>query len=141
MKYLFNNFYNYVHCKDGTKTRNYEIDIDKYVGVQYVAYNKEYDAERLDAHDYDKKDDEIDKIEKHFEINIHVYTHDEPDVLQIDRRSICNYKDTLNLMRYNNHFMYIKDLNQIRHCYKCKKCSKIFKTWKHVIDMKRTVMN
>ena len=33
----------------------------------------------------------------------------------------------LNLMRYNIHFMYIKDLKQIRHSYKCKKCCKIFK--------------
>ena len=30
-------------------------------------------------------------------------------------------------MRYNNHFMYIKNLQQIRHCYKFKKCTKIFK--------------
>ncbi len=47
-------------------------------------------------------------------------THDEPDLLQIDRRSIANYDDAMNLMRYNNHFMYIKNLQQIRHCYKCK---------------------
>ncbi len=31
-----------------------------------------------------------------------------------------NYDDTMNLMRYNNHFMYIKNLQQIRYCYKCK---------------------
>ena len=33
----------------------------------------------------------------------------------------------MNLMRYNNHFMYIKNLKQIRHCYRCRKCDKIFK--------------
>ena len=33
----------------------------------------------------------------------------------------------MNLMRYNNHFMYIKDLKQIRHVYRCRKCDKICK--------------
>ena len=126
LKSLFNDYYNYVYCKDGTKIQNHEVDIKSYVGVNYVAYDKEYSDERLDADDYDTKEDELDKIERHFKININVYTNDEPDILQIDRRSICKYEDTLNLMRYNNHFMYIKDLNQIRHCYRCKKCSKIF---------------
>ncbi len=58
-------------------------------------------------------------------ININVYTHDEPDLLHIDTRSITNYDDTLNSMRYNNHFIYIKNLHQIRHCYRCRKCDKI----------------
>ncbi len=36
--------------------------------------------------------------------------HDEPELLQIDdRRSTFDYDDTLNLMIYNNHFVYIKD--------------------------------
>ena len=30
-------------------------------------------------------------------------------------------------MRYSNHFLYTKGLKQIRHCYECKKCSKILK--------------
>ena len=42
----------------------------------------------LDNEEYDKKNDEIDLIEKHFNVNINVYTHDEPELLQIDRRSI-----------------------------------------------------
>ncbi len=48
--------------------------------------------------------------------------------LQIDRRSIPSYNDTLNLMRYNNRFMYITDMKQMRQGFKCKKCSKIFTT-------------
>jgi hypothetical protein len=114
MKQIFNDYY------------NKKID-NTYKGVEFVAYDKEYTAEALDNEEYDKKNDEIDLIEKHFNININVYTHDEPELLQIDRRSMCEYDDTLNLMRYNNHFMYIKDLKQIRHSYKCKKCCKIFK--------------
>ena len=64
--------------------------------------------EALDNDEYDKKNDEIDLIEKHFNININVYTNDVKDVIRIDRRSITDYDDTLYLMRYNNHFMYIK---------------------------------
>ena len=114
MKQIFNDYY------------NKKID-NTYKGVEFVAYDKEYTAEALDNEEYDKKNDEIDLIEKHCNININVYTHDEPELLQIDRRSMCEYDDTLNLMRYNNHFMYIEDLKQIRHSYKCKKCCKIFK--------------
>ncbi len=105
-------------------------DIKSYGGVEYVAYDKEYTDEALDNDEHDKKNDEIDLNEKHFNVNINVYTHDESELLQIDRRSITNYDDTLNLMRYNNHFMYIKYLKQIRHCYRCKKCSKQFKNMK-----------
>jgi hypothetical protein len=130
MNYLFNDYYNYLYCKDGSKIKNHSIDIKNYIGVQYVAYDKEYTNQALDNEDYDKKEDEIDLIEKHFQMNINVYTHDEPSVLQIDRRSMGKYDDTLNLMRFNNHFMYIKDLKQIRHCYKCKQCCKIFNNMK-----------
>ena len=49
-------------------------------------------------------------------------------VLQIDRISITSYNNTLNLKRYYNPFMYITDMKQMRHSYKCKKCSKIFNT-------------
>ncbi len=47
-------------------------------------------------------------MEKHFKININVYTNDKPDIIHIDRRSINNYEDTLNLMRYNNHLCILK---------------------------------
>ena len=38
---------------------------------------------------------------------MYVYTHDVIDELRIDRRSITNCDDTIHLMRYKNHFMYI----------------------------------
>jgi hypothetical protein len=49
-----------------------------------------------------KKNDEIDLIDKHLNININlnVCTQDEPEILQGDRRSITNFDDTLDLMRY-----------------------------------------
>ena len=55
------------------------------------------------------QNDAIDLIEKHSNVYINVYTHDKPELLQFDKRCICNYNEKLNLMRYDNHFMYIKD--------------------------------
>ena len=126
MKTLFKDYYNKPLNK--INKNNYQgieyiaHDEENYPGVEYVAYDKEYTDEALDNEEYDKKNDEIDLIEKHFNVNVNVYTHDVKDTLRIDRRSICNYDDTLNLMRYNNHFMYITNLQQIRHCYRCRKC-------------------
>ncbi len=60
----------------------------------------------------------------HFNININVYTHNEPELLQKDRRSMTYYDATINFMWYNNHFMYYINLQQIRHCYKCKRVQK-----------------
>ena len=43
-----------------------------------AVFNIKITNEALDNEEYDKKNDEIDLIEKHFNININVYTHDEP---------------------------------------------------------------
>ncbi len=37
---------------------------------------------------------------------------------------MTNYEVTLNLMRYENHFMYIKDFNHIRKSFECRFCTK-----------------
>ena len=47
MKQLFNDYY------------NKEKDIKNYNGVEYVAYDKEYDDKALDNEEYDKKNDEM----------------------------------------------------------------------------------
>jgi hypothetical protein len=110
-------------------------NIKLYQGIKYIAYDKEYTEERLDADDYEELKDEIDEVEKFFKININVYIQDEitkdkkgKDIglTNIDRKSMTDYETTLNLMRYDNHFMYIKDMDLMRHCYKCKTCSKCF---------------
>jgi hypothetical protein len=129
VKKLFNDFYN-------QDIKTYDDITKTYKGIEYVDYYN---------HNYEDEDeyilsDEIEKVENHFKININVYTNDKCNkeinektgekernyIVEIDRRSMLKYDDTLNLMRYKNHFMFIKDLNQIRHCYRCKKCSKIF---------------
>ena len=77
MNNLFKNYYG-IKLDDETEI--------SYKGIEYVAYDKEYNDENLDNDEYDKKNDEIDLIEKHFNVNINAYTHDEPELLQIDRR-------------------------------------------------------
>jgi len=74
-----------------------------------VPYNTTDDIE---DDNIDKKEDDIDKIEKHFKININIYTNDEPNIIQIDRRSINYYQDTLNLLRYNGHLCLLKIWNK-----------------------------
>ncbi len=56
-------------------------DEENYPGVEFVAYDKENTDEALENDEYDKKNDEYDKknneidmTEKHFKININVYT-------------------------------------------------------------------
>ena len=58
----------------------------------------------------------------------------------IDRRSINLFEDSINLLRYNNHFMFIKNMDQMRHCYKCKKCNKYFNVINYVTDTKPNVI-
>jgi hypothetical protein len=58
-----------------------------------------------------RKQDEIDMIEQHFKININIYTQDEKEVTQIDRRRVNNYDDVLYLLRHDNHFCYIKKID------------------------------
>jgi hypothetical protein len=94
-------------------------NIKNYEGIKYIAYDKEYTEERLDKDDYEKLKDEIDNVEKFFKININVYTQDEVTkdnknndigLNNIDRKSMIDYKTTLNLMRNNNHFMYFRNI-------------------------------
>jgi hypothetical protein len=107
----------------------YEIKnaIKNYNGVSYIEYNKYYDEENEES-----LIDEVSKIEKFYKININVYNNDistidqkgnEEYVVEIERRSMTNYETTLNLMRYENHFMYITDLDHIRHSFKCRNLS------------------
>ena len=83
MKNIFQDYYNKPLNK--INKNNYQgveyvaHDEENYSGVEYVAYDKEYTDEALDNEEYDKKNDEIDLIEKHFNININVYTNDVKD--------------------------------------------------------------
>ena len=82
-KELYSNFYG----------KKYDAS---YEGVKYLEYRKFADAD-MDESEYEKAIDEIDKIEHHFKMNINIYTQDEKEVTQIDRRSVNNYDDVLYL--------------------------------------------
>ena len=84
-KELYSNFYG----------KKYD---ESYKGVKYLEYKKFMDAD-IDESEYEKAIDEIDKIEQHFKININIYTQDEKEVTQIDRRSVNNYDDVLYLLK------------------------------------------
>ena len=78
MKTLFKDYYNKPLNK--IKKNNYQCveyvayDEENYPGVEFVAYDKEYTDEALDNDEYDKKNDEIDLIEKHL-VLILMYIH------------------------------------------------------------------
>jgi hypothetical protein len=109
---LYSNFY-------GTK---YDTS---YEGVKYLEYRKFADAD-IDESEYEKAIDEIDKIEHHFKMNINIYTQDEKEVTQIDRRSVNNYDDVLYLLRHDNHFCYIKKIDNFASRFKCSRCGKLW---------------
>jgi hypothetical protein len=111
-KELYNNFYG----------KKYD---ESYAGVKYLEYKKFMNAE-VDESEYEKSIDEIDKIELHFKININIYTQDEKEVTQIDRRSVNNYDDVLYLLRHDNHFCYIKKFENFVSSFKCSRCGKLW---------------
>jgi len=103
--------------------KKYEED---YEGVKYLEYKKYMDKD-VDESEYEKAVDEIDSIEQHFKININIYTQDEENVTQIDRRSI-NHNDVLYLLRHNKHFCYIKKIENFVSSFKCSRCAKLWNT-------------
>ena len=112
-KELYKEFYKEEYNKD-------------YEGIKYLEYKKFADAE-VDEKEYEKAEDEIDKIEQHFNININIYTQEEKGVTEIDRRSYNN-NNVLYLLRHNNHFCYIKNIDNFVCSFKCSRCSKLWST-------------
>jgi hypothetical protein len=103
----------------------YGKEYDKsYEGVKYLEYRKFIDSDLYES-EYEKAVDEIDKIEQHFKININIYTQDEKEVTQIDRRSVNN-NDVLYLLRHDNHFCYIKKIDNFVSSFKCSRCGKLW---------------
>lgn len=100
---------------------------DEYEGIKYLQYKKFIDAEIYES-EYEKTEDEIDKIEQHFKININIYTQDEENKTEIDRRSFTNYENTLYLLRYDKHFCYIKEFKNFSSSFQCCKCKKLWST-------------
>ena len=65
------------------------------------------------------KTDEINKEAELFKINIHIYTQDENDHAEIDRRNSGNYDKEIYLLRHNHPFSLIKDIKAFIHSFRC----------------------
>ena len=98
---------------------------ESYAGVKYLEYKKFMNVE-VDESEYEKSEDEIDKIEQHLKMNINIYTKDEKEVTKIDRRSVNNYYDVLYFLRHDNHFCYISFFENFVSSFKCSRCGKLW---------------
>ena len=103
---------------------------DDYKGIQYTPYSSYYDDETCEDYDKEIKTDEIDKVEELLKINIHIYTQDDKEHAEIDRRNSGKYDKDIYLLRYNNHFCLIKDIKAFIHSFRCRKCGKSFSSFK-----------
>ncbi len=84
------------------------------------------DVETCKDSNQEIKTDKIDKVEEWFEINIHIYTQDEKDHAENDRRNSGKFDQDIYLSRHNNHFCWIKDIKAFIHSFRCRKCGKSF---------------
>ena len=103
---------------------------DDYKGIKYTPYSSYYDDETCEDYDKEIKTDEIDKVEELLKINIHIYTQDDKEHAEIDRRNSGKYDKDIYLLRYNNHFCLIKDIKAFIHSFRCRKCGKSFSSFK-----------
>jgi len=99
---------------------------NEYKGIKYTPYSSYYYDETCDDYDKEIKIDEIDRVEEFFKINVHIYTQDEKDHAEIDRRNSGKYDKDIYLLRHNNHFCLIKDIKAFIHSFRCRKCGKSF---------------
>jgi hypothetical protein len=82
-----------------------------YKGIKYTPYSSYYDDETCEDYDKEVKNDEIDAVEDLFKIIIHIYTQDDEEHAEIDRRNTGKHEQDMYLLRYNNHFCLIKDIH------------------------------
>ncbi len=87
--------------------------IDDYKGIKYTPYSSYYDDENCDDYEKEIKIDEIDRVENLFKINIHIYTQDDKEHAEIDRRTPGKHNKDIYLLRHNNHFCLIKDIKAL----------------------------
>ena len=66
-------------------------------------------------------------FEEHFKINVNAYAVDtETKTIFPEVRSGSEYDMTMNVLYFENHFMYIKDIELLQLCFSCSKCNAIF---------------
>ena len=77
---------------------------------------------------------ELPALEKLFRVNIDIFEYDDNKVLTPVLRSGSEYNKTMRVLLYEDHFMYIVDIDKATHCFGCIKCGKL---WKLCGNMKR----
>ena len=69
---------------------------------------------------------EMTNLENCFSINIEIFEYDENQVLCPKLRSRCRFRETMYLLLFQNHFMYIANIDGAGHSFACSKCSKLW---------------
>jgi G:T-mismatch repair DNA endonuclease (very short patch repair protein) len=82
------------------------------------------------------KDREL--LEKCFNINVDVFYFDKNQILTPKIRGSNTYKDTLQLLHYENHFLYISDIDRVAKAFACSKCGKLWKSYKRMTRHEKT---
>ncbi len=75
---------------------------------------------------------EIPEIETLFQVSIHVYElknekHITLTPVHVSMRKLEASEKVLNLGLWENHLCYIKNIEKLKHCYKCRTCGKLFR--------------
>ena len=135
-------FFRCLALHNGCHTKNLERDT-KYYYQQYQEAGlakKKFNGVKLN---------ELDELEKLYEVNIQVYnlaptqthsekqeeTEDKPDITAtLIHGSNCHYESTLYLNLYKSHFSYIKDLARYSKLFQCSRCGKY---WKRATNLRQ----
>ena len=80
---------------------------------------------------------EVPNIEKHFNVNLNIYTYHDDDTVTTCRRPLKT-TNIINLCVYNNQFCYIKKMDVFTSSFKCRQCDKIFKTGRQIFRHEQT---
>ena len=88
-----------------------------------IKYAKEFGKNSVTLSD-------LPKLESRFKVNINVFEYDFVNKCLSPQIRTCQvYKTTLNLLLYQNHFAYIKNMDKATKSYSCQKCGRL---WHHI---------
>ena len=92
--------------------------------------------------------DNLPVVEDVVEINIFIYDINIEDgdfVGELARRSIGKYENTVKLLRYNNHIIYVNNIDNFFKCFRCPTCHTVLNKAdqfnKHLLRCKDRIKN
>ncbi len=126
-------FYRCLALKDGCNWKRCTAKAKKYYQLKYNNKNyKTFEGEKIDN---------INENANLFKTNIVVYLSEKPNELELFKRSDTNYNDTLNLLKYKDHFCFLKNVKAYGKAYKCNNCDYVAKLEKHLKEHKKVCKN